>query len=205
MNSGIFITFEGCDGSGKSTQCRLLYHYLQSLGHKVLLTREIGGTPEAEKIRYLVVHNELLEMSELLLVMAARFEHVNRVLIPKLNEGYIIICDRFVDSTAAYQGHASNIGINKVYEMHNAIIGLMPNITFFMDVNPNIAINRTCERVDNNKFEDKELIFHQKVYENFLVICNKFPDRIAIIPAKEQNIDQIHYQIKTLLGNVYSE
>jgi dTMP kinase len=99
-----FISFEGGEGCGKSTQCQMLFDYLESRSIKVVLTREIGGVDTAEAIRNIVVNQELLPMSELMLVMAARFEHVNKLILPKLQDGYWVICDRFVDSTACYQG-----------------------------------------------------------------------------------------------------
>ena len=128
-----FISFEGGEGCGKSTQCKMLYDYLQSCNIKVVLTREIGGTDSAEAIRDIVVNRELLPMSELMLVMAARYEHIQKLILPKLQEGYIVICDRFVDSTACYQGIDQGIGIEKVYMLYRELmLNLMPDVTFFM-------------------------------------------------------------------------
>lgn len=110
-----FITFEGGEGSGKSTQSKMLYDYLESKNVNVLLTREVGGTLEAEKIRDILLHSHLLPMTELMLVMAARFEHMSKIIIPALKQGIWVICDRFIDSTAAYQGINSDIGIDKIF------------------------------------------------------------------------------------------
>lgn len=110
-----FISFEGGEGCGKSTQCKMLYDYLQSCNIKVVITREIGGADSAEAIRNIIVNKELLSMSELMLVMVARYEHMHKLILPKLREGYYVICDRFVDSTACYQGLTSEIGTDKIY------------------------------------------------------------------------------------------
>ncbi|MDA9163874.1 dTMP kinase, partial [Rickettsiaceae bacterium] len=118
FNRPKFITFEGGEGSGKSTQSKMLHQYLLSKNIKAIHTREVGGTVEAEKIRDLLVYSELLSMSELMLVMAARYEHINKVIIPALLEGSWVICDRFVDSTACYQSGDSGLSMDDIYELH---------------------------------------------------------------------------------------
>ena len=159
-----FITFEGGEGCGKSTQSKLLYEYLLSKNIPAIHTREIGGTVEAEKIRHLIIYSELKPMSELMLVMAARYEHINKVIIPSLLEGKWVICDRFIDSTACYQSHDSGLNIEDIYELHETLMtytpkdlgsigkskldvhkfstkGIMPDVTFFMDVPPSIGLS----------------------------------------------------------------
>lgn len=196
-----FITFEGVEGCGKSTQSKMLYEYLVSQNIKVILTREVGGTKEAESIRDILLHStDLLPMSELMLVMAARYEHIHKVIIPALKNGIWVVCDRFIDSTVAYQGQDKNIGAEMVYEMHMQIHGLLPDITFFIDLRPDIALKRTIGRSDNNKFEDKGLDFHYKVYNEFLMLANKFKDRIVKIEAMNITKESVHDRIISLIS-----
>lgn len=191
-----FITFEGLDGSGKSTQVRMLYDYLKSKNIKTILTREIGGVETSEAIRDIVVNQELLPMSELMLVMAARYEHIKKLILPKLREGYTVICDRFIDSTACYQGIDQGIGIEKVYKLHRELmLNLMPNTTFFIDIKPEVALSRASSRNDNNKFEQKSLEFHNRVYQGFHSILKKFSSRIIKIDANNLNIEDVHQKI----------
>jgi dTMP kinase len=214
LSKSQFITFEGGEGCGKSTQSKLLYEYLLSKNIKAIHTREIGGTVEAEQIRHLIVYSELLPMSELMLVMAARFEHINKVIIPALLDGSWVICDRFVDSTACYQSGDSGLSIGDIYELHESLMkysqdsenvgsdtafdayrysikGILPDITFFMDVPPEIALNRATERGDTNKFESKKLEFHDKVYERFKTVASTYTDRIISVDADDKSIEEI--------------
>jgi dTMP kinase len=204
VNKGIFITFEGLDGCGKTTQSTMLYQYLRSLDIPVDLTREVGGTNAAERVREILLYQDLLPTSELLLIMAARYDHVHKRIKPKLEEGAWVICDRFVDSTACYQGENQE-GYDKIYQLHAQIISLMPDITFFIDVNPNLALNRALQRGNNNKFEDRDFSFHQNCYNAFQFILKKFPNRIVKIEATNLTIQQIHeeivYIIKAILVN----
>lgn len=197
-----FITFEGGEGSGKSTQSFMLYRHLKSKNIPVILTREIGGTPEAEKIRNLVIYSEFFPTSELMLAMAARFEHINKVIIPALRNNYFVICDRFVDSTAAYQGQCKNIGIDKVYELHEQFIKLTPHITFFMDINPKMSLKRV-KTSSNNKFEEKNLEFHKNVNKLFNEISNKFQNRVIRIDIENLNKKQVHQEILRFINKLY--
>jgi len=197
-----FITFEGGEGSGKSTQSKMLYEYLISNNVKAIHTREVGGTPEAEEIRDLLVHRELYPMSELMLVMAARYEHINKVIIPALNDGTWVICDRFIDSTACYQSNNLGLNIEDIFDLHNKLMKsyinnrvVMPDITFFMDLPPQIGMKRSFESGDLNKFEDKEMLFHQMVYEKFKTITAKYPARIKSLNCIERKADKIHQEI----------
>ena len=191
-----FITFEGLEGSGKSTQVRMLYDYLKSKDIKTILTREIGGVESSEAIRDIVVNQELLPMSELMLVMAARYEHIQKLILPKLLEGYTVICDRFIDSTACYQGIDQGIGIEKVYKLHRELmLNLMPDTTFFIDIKPEVALSRALNRNDNNKFEQKSIEFHNRVYQGFHSIFKKFPSRIIKIDADNLSIEEVNQKI----------
>lgn len=193
---GKFITFEGGEGCGKSTQSKMLYEHLNAKIVKVLLTREVGGTLEAERIRDILLHSQLLSMTEVMLVMAARFEHINKLIIPALKQGTWVICDRFVDSTAAYQGKNSDIGIDKIFAMHREIIGgLLPDLTFFIDLPPKVALERAKNRGDNNKFENKELEFHESVHKGFVEISKKFKERVIKVKAEGLTEVEIHANI----------
>lgn len=197
INRGKFITFEGGEGCGKSTQSKMLYQYLLSKNIPVDLTREVGGTDVAEKMREILVNQDLLPMSELLQIMAARYEHMHRRIIPKLNAGSWVICDRFIDSTACYQGQNilgdQSSGIDLVYNLHKTLIShIMPDATFWMDLKPEIALSRTLKRESNNKFENKEIAFHQRVYSGFQYISTKFFARIVKIPILALSAEEIH-------------
>ncbi|MCC2646240.1 MAG: dTMP kinase [Rickettsiaceae bacterium] len=180
---GIFITFEGGEGSGKTTQSKLLKQYFDEQNIPCIWTREIGGTKSAEQIREIIINNELDVRTEMLLAMAARVEHVEQVIKPALAKGSIVICDRFIDSTAAYQGSA--LSDELVFNMHEQIFGsFLPSFTFYMQINPRKALERALSRGDINKFEGKPLEFHEIVQESFLKLAEKFPERIIVIDAE---------------------
>ena len=214
-----FITFEGGEGSGKSTQSKMLHEYLLSKNIKAIHTREIGGTAEAEKMRHLLIHSELMLMSELLLVMAARYEHINKVIIPALLEGSWVICDRFVDSTACYQSGESGLTLEDIYQLHKKLMtvncdnktevaaylkvkarkfasqGIMPDLTFFMDIPPELGLKRVEARGDANQFERKNISFHYKIYERFKTIESMYPDRFLPVECIDKTIKEIHEDI----------
>lgn len=200
-NKALFITFEGGEGCGKTTQSKKLYNILIDKGFQTIWTREIGGTQKAELIRDIMVTQELNVRTELLLAMAARSEHIDNLIKPALSNKKIVICDRFVDSTAAYQG--SGIGYDIVYKLHQEIFGdFMPDLTFFLDIDPEKALLRAKSRGDSNKFEHMPLQFHKQIYQSFLKIAEDFPDRVITIDAtKEESVifEQIYSAIKTKL------
>lgn len=211
-----FITFEGGEGSGKSTQSKMLYEYLLSRNIKAIHTREIGGTEEAEKIRNLLIYSELLPLSELMLVMGARYEHINKVIIPGLVDGYWVICDRFIDSTACYQSGDTNLTIEDIFDLHNRLMlisydketeeilkpkinmseygqkAIMPDLTFFMDIPPDIGLQRVLSRGEINKFEEKNYDFHQIIYNRFKTIATMYNERINTIDCVNKSIKEIH-------------
>lgn len=205
-NNPKFITFEGGEGSGKSTQSRKLYEYLVLKGIKVIHTREVGGTKEAEEIRNFLIHQHLYHVSELMLVMAARYEHINKLIVPALRDGYTVICDRFVDSTACYQA-GDNLTIEDIFDLHNKLMRasddhrvVMPDVTFFMDLEPQIGIKRSIQTGDVNKFEDKNMNFHQAVYERFKLIASMYIDRIKVINCRNKEIENIHQEVLSLIN-----
>ncbi|WP_341792171.1 dTMP kinase [Rickettsia endosymbiont of Gonocerus acuteangulatus] len=201
LKQGTFITFEGGEGIGKSTQCQMLYEYLKSQNIPVILTREVGGTNVAEKMREILVHTDLLPMSELLQAMAARYDHMVKKIIPALQAGKIVICDRFIDSTACYQGLELENGIELVYNLHKDLMPpLMPNITFFIDVESSIAIERVNSRHMSNKFDVRGLDFYNKIYDCFKRLSEKFPERIVTIKASDLDPEQVHELIKKHLN-----
>lgn len=201
LKQGTFITFEGGEGIGKSTQCQMLYEYLKSQNIPVILTREVGGTNVAEKMREILVHTNLLPMSELLQAMAARYDHMVKKIIPALQAGNIVICDRFIDSTACYQGLELKNGIELVYNLHKDLMPpLMADITFFIDVESSIAIERVNSRNMSNKFDVRGLDFYNKIYDCFKGLSKKFPERIVTIKASDLNPEQVHELIKKHLN-----
>lgn len=198
-----FITFEGGEGSGKSTQSRMLHEYLISKRIKAIHTREVGGTVDAEKIRHILVYSELYPMSELMLVMAARYEHINKVIIPALLDGTWVICDRFVDSTACYQSEESGLTMDEIYELHHYLMnvkddktfGIMPDLTFFMDVPPEIGLGRVAGRGDSNKFEDKKMDFHEKIYQRFQQVVLRDQERVVKVECGDLTTEEIHQKV----------
>ena len=174
----------------------MLYDYLQSCNIKVVLTREIGGIDSAEVIRDIIANKELLPISELMLVMAARYEHIQKLILPKLQDNYWVICDRFVDSTACYQGLALEIGLDKIYRLHQELmLNLMPDITFFIDVEPVEALHRALSHKDSNKFEQKSLEFHRQVSQGFHALAKQFSQRIVKINANDLTVQEVHKKI----------
>lgn len=178
-----FITFEGGEGSGKSTQSKKLYEFLIENGIPAIWTREIGGTELAEKIRDLIVNNKMLTTTELLLVIAARNEHIENVIKPALAQGKYVICDRFIDSTAAYQ--AKDITeIDRIFYLNQMIIGnFMPEYTIYMKLDPEIALKRAILRGDTNKYESEPITFHKKIAEHYKFLCEQFSFRLQEIDA----------------------
>ena len=180
----MFVTFEGIEGCGKSTQAKLLYEWLKENGHKVLLTREPGGTKAAEEIRELILkHREetFPPFAELCLYTAARAFHVENLIRPSLEKGFIVVCDRFSDSTVAYQGYGRGLPLELINLMNRkATKGLEPDITFLLDVPVEVGISRIKSKV-KDRIEEESLKFHQKVREGFLRIAEENPERVVVI------------------------
>lgn len=186
----MFITLEGLDGSGKSTIGNMLKQYLITEGYDVLYTREPGGTFIAEQIRSLLLakKNKMLAETEFLLYLASRNEHYKRVIWPNLQQKRIVISDRFLDSTLAYQGHARNLNIGELTIIHDLILpDCRPDLTLFFDIEPQIAQMRIAKRheSENNRFEIEQLAFHEKVYRGYQMIISAEPKRIKIVDASE--------------------
>ena len=195
---GLFITIEGTDGAGKSTQIELLKKYLEDRGKDVLVTREPGGTPISEKIREIILDNNNSEMSyitEALLYAASRAQHVNEKIKPALMEGKIIICDRFVDSSIAYQCAARGISREIIEDINKyAIDGIMPDITLYFDITPQEGIKRKKNMHTLDRIEQEKQDFHNKVYEGYQMLLKLYPERIKRIDASKDIYD-VHNQV----------
>lgn len=199
-----FITFEGIEGCGKSTQSKKLQQHLESLGIDSILTREPGGSEVGEKIRQILIEeqeNQLSPKSELLLNFAARIEHINHKIKPAIDQGKIVISDRFYDSTYAYQGYGLGLDLNLIDQIKQYAIGdFAPDITFLIDIDPEQSFLRVKNRPGNNRYEDLSKDFHQRIHQGFLGLAKNNP-RIAIIDGST-DIDSIFNQIKQKLDSV---
>ena len=183
--SGKFISFEGIDGCGKSTQAKILSEELISCGHKILLTREPGGSDGAEEIRNLLLTGNTDRWSaetEILLFTAARRDHLERTILPALKNGLAVICDRFSDSTRVYQGVTRGDLRDLVDQLDSAMIPRQPDITVLIDLDPNISLARAIERSNNEaRFEDFGVEMQIKLRKGFLSLAHEFPNRFMVI------------------------
>lgn len=182
---GLFITFEGMDGCGKSTQIRFLAEELTERGYEVLKTREPGGCPISENIRKILLdidNGEMTDVTEALLYAAARAQHVEQVIKPALKEGKIVLADRFLDSSLAYQGIGRDLGVRPILEIGAfSTGGLKPNKTFFLDLPPEKAFKRMNEHKKKDRLETQQKEFYTKIYNGFVGLVNSEPDRFIII------------------------
>ena len=206
MKKGVFITMEGTDGSGKTTQIAFMEKYLREKGYDVVLTREPGGTVISEKIRKLILDPENREMgymTEMLLYASARAQLVSEVIKPAVKEGKVVICDRFVDSSYAYQGFGRGIDLKTIAEVNRiAIDGMVPDITFFLDVSPETALKRRMKATGADRIENENMEFHMKVYAGYKKLAILYPERIKDIDAgrgAERIFDDIRQYLDELL------
>ncbi|WP_427337703.1 dTMP kinase [Caloranaerobacter sp. DY30410] len=202
---GIFITIEGPDGSGKSTQIRLLEEYLKDKGYNVVVTREPGGTRISEDIRKVILDTSNTNMSphtEALLYAASRAQHVYETILPALRKGKIVICDRFVDSSLVYQGFARGLGIEKIKEINDfATEGLEPDITLFFDIDVDVALKRIGNRTTRDRLDKENVEFHRKVYEGYMKIREMYSHRIEVINAA-CDIENTFKQVKNVIDRL---
>lgn len=182
---GLFVSFEGIDGCGKSTQSRALRDSLAARGHEVILTREPGGSPGAEEIRKLVLTGDPGRWSaetEVLLFTAARRDHLEKTIRPALAAGATVITDRFADSTRVYQGATRGDLRGMVDQLHDLMIGQDPDVTFLIDMDPAIALHRGLARQSGeDRFEEFGLGFQETLRRGFLALARRFPDRVVVI------------------------
>jgi dTMP kinase len=209
MTTGQFITFEGGEGAGKTTQAKLLCDALENAGIETLLTREPGGTFGAEAIRELVLsgtHERWSGMTELLLMYAARLDHVEKLIKPALKRGAWVISDRFADSSLAYQGYARGLGADKVKAVHKAVMGgFEPHLTILFDIDPILAQKRVERRgEDLSRFDKESIEFHNVLRDAFLNIAHQNADRIVTVDAGTA-IDSIHARIIHALTKRYPD
>ncbi len=189
IQKGVFITFEGPEGAGKTTVIKELYKRMEKEGLNVILTREPGGIRIAEKIREVILDNNHQEMdarTEALLYAAARRQHLVEKVVPAIQDGMIVLCDRFVDSSLAYQGHARGLGIDEVLSINKfAISETMPDLTVFFDIKPEVGLARIAanEKREENRLDNESIHFHQNVYEGYQELIRRYPERIQSTDA----------------------
>lgn len=194
--NGHFITLEGGEGAGKTSVLLKLEKKLVELGYDVLTTREPGGIEIAEKIREVILHPSHTTMdarTEALLYAAARRQHLVEKVFPALRDGKVVLCDRFIDSSLAYQGYARGLGIEEVLTINQfAIQDCMPTLTLFFDIKPEKGLERIAknEMREKNRLDLEAIQFHEKVYEGYQILMKKYPDRIKLINA-DQEITQV--------------
>lgn len=195
---GIFITIEGMDGSGKTTQINKLKAFFEDKGQHVVLTREPGGTRISEAVREIILDIEYKEMAsetEALLYAAARAQHVREHIVPNLEAGNIVICDRFVDSSIVYQGHARSLGFEAIKKINDfATGGLQPDITFFLDLEHQAGMDRKKNQQELDRLEAEKEQFHQMVREGYHRLLKMYCSRIIPVDAG-QSIEEVHQAI----------
>jgi dTMP kinase len=207
---GKFITFEGLDGTGKSTQLRKLAEALRAAGHEVVETREPGGTATGEKIRGVLLDSRtdgLAPLAEMALMFGSRAQHIAEVIRPGVERGSVVLCDRFTDSTEAYQGFGRKLGTAAVLDLHRVLCGgLQPDLTILLDSNPAMSLSRARRRneraksgskgqADENRFEQETRAFFARVREGYMAIAKREPGRVVVIDASGTPL-QTHAKIK---------
>ncbi len=207
MKQGLFITFEGGEGVGKTTQVKLLESELKSMGRDVILTREPGGTELADKIRKILVEGEASKMepiTEALLYLAARSDHYLRKIKPALEEGKVVICDRFHDSSVVYQGYARGVDINLMNNILNSFAeNFMIHRTYLIDLDPKVGVKRSLDRKNNKetRFESMDLAFHERVRSSFLKLAELNSDRFLVLDGNKA-AETLQQEILSDLKNI---
>lgn len=206
MKQGRLITIEGDDGAGKSTQLEFIRNYFEQRNEHIIVTREPGGTPISEKIRAIILdrHNqEMSPITEMLLYAASRNQHVQQLIGPAISRGKIVVCDRFADSSIAYQGYARGLG-EMVSVVNSYAIGrYVPDLTFLLKLPPEQAHSRICSR-EQDRLESETMAFHRAVYEGYLALEQQFPDRIVGIDASG-TAEQVSRQIQVHLDRLMQQ
>ena len=213
IDNGFFISLEGAEGAGKSTQAKRLAELLESRGYDVHLTREPGGTPLGEELRRLLKHvpgdDAPCPEAELLLMAASRAQLVRQVILPFLHRGGIVVCDRFADSTTVYQGYVRNLDSACIESLHElATAGRWPDITLLLDVDTEAGLQRTRVRAETgqrtDRFEREPYDFHRRVREGFLKLAEAHRDRIRVVAA-EQSEEDVHKRIAETVLSVLEQ
>ncbi len=206
MTGNYFITFEGPEGAGKTSVLRAITEKVTSL-ENIVVTREPGGIEIAEKIREIILnpaHTAMDERTEALLYAAARAQHFFEKVEPALKSGKSVLCDRFIDSSLAYQGHARGLGIDNVLAINEFAIGTrLPDITIFFDIKPEDGLARiNANRADEiNRLDQEDLAFHQKVYKGYEIVIKRYPNRFKVVDASKP-LDEVIEDVWTILKSV---
>lgn len=204
-SQGLFITFEGVEGAGKTTNIEYIAEKIEAAGHVILLTREPGGTELSEAIRELLISKDYPEMhvdTELLLMFAARSEHLNKKIIPAINAGKWVLCDRFTDATFAYQGGGRGISETTISTLENLVQGsLRPDYTFLFDLNAEIGLARARNRGETDRFEQQHIDFFNRVRAKYLAMADSEPQRYRTVNA-EYDLATVQNQINQLLTEI---
>ena len=204
MKKGKFITVEGGEGAGKSSNLSYIQSLLEDAGIDVLFTREPGGTDLGEDIRELLLghkHTGMADDTELLMMFASRAEHLNRKIIPALESGRWVLCDRFTDATYAYQGGGRNIRFERIAMLENWVQGeLRPDLTLLLDLPVETGLERARNRSEPDRFESEKLEFFERVRSAYLQIAENAPGRVKVIDASKP-LEQVQAQIKTVLSD----
>jgi dTMP kinase len=206
LKRGVFISLEGIEGCGKSTQARILSDYVSELGYSVTLTREPGGTPIAEKIREMLLdrkNENMTSITELFLYLASRAQHVEQIIMPSLNESKIVICERFSDATYVYQGFARGLDLQIIENLTQiATSGLEPDLTIVLDLEVEEGLLR-AEKLKNHldRLESQSIDFHNKVRNGYLAIARKHPERVKVVDAKG-SIEDVHFRIRQHINHI---
>lgn len=200
---GFFITFEGTEGSGKTTVIEKVEQYYIEKGFKVIRTREPGGSKIAEQIRNVIldVNNTAMDsITEAMLYAASRRQHLVEKVLPFLEQGYIVLCDRFIDSSLAYQGYARGLGIDKVYQMNLiATNGLLPDATIYIDVRPEVGLSRIkTNNREQNRLDLEKISFHQNVYDGYHTVAEMFKERFKVINGEQTREEVLSDTIEVL-------
>lgn len=208
---GLFITLEGPDGSGKSTIIQLLGEYLQEKNIDFIMTREPGGTPIGEKIRDIILDNKNIDMgseTEALLYAASRSQHVHEKIIPALRDNKLVLCDRFILSSLAYQGVGRELGIEEVKAINDfGLRGTYPDLILFFHLDPEVALERKIKGLGGDRLEKEGNIFHKRVYNGYMDLLEIYPKNIKIIDANKsieevvkQSVEEIERLLKSKEG-----
>lgn len=205
MNKGLFIVFEGGEGAGKSTILDKIYIWLEERGYSCIKTREPGGIKISEKIRSVILDNENTEMderTEALLYAAARRQHLVEKVIPALKSGKVVLCDRFIDSSLAYQGHARGIGMEEILNINKfAIEDFMPDLSIFFDIDPKLGLDRINKDSSRevNRLDNEKIDFHNRVREGYNLVMEMSGDRMVRIDASK-SIDEVYNDVKDIIN-----
>lgn len=202
-SKGMFITFEGTEGAGKTTQISRVQQHLEAQGYEVVTTREPGGTLLGEKIRGLLLQDEMSQMTELLLMFAARAEHLDKVIIPAIASGKWVLCDRFTESSYAYQGYARGIDLEKISALETLVQDkLRPDCTFWFDIPIIEGMKRVQKRGEKDRFEEEDIHFFEAVSKGFRDLSQKRPNqffRVDALQLMDDVSDSIYRQLGVLI------